>query len=177
MSFCPRRARYAATLLLTDPYSAPIGEDFLRYLDAKGGLTIEDALGIKPGAGGDPWWQTESREEMYAALCRAADMIAPGASVSTAADRLRQVIVRYRSTSWHRDQALDEIPARYAGRPESEMCFAFHAAGGFVPESSSRLRWILSVWRSENLPACETGDFHRQDLMASSSSAKEIPQC
>jgi hypothetical protein len=140
--------RYAADLLLADPRAARLGKGLHYYVDnAAKGAKIEDALGLSIATGGEAWFVTEKRKARDAALCRAAEMIAPGACTNFAARELMTAVIHYRRTRWKHDATLRAVPSNYAGRPEAEFFIAFHAGSGSVPESQPRLRAILSAGR------------------------------
>ena len=109
-----------------------------RYLDARGAMTLDEALGLVAGAGRAPWWQAERLAKRDAAL-RGLALLMPAATVADIAVTL----ARYETTAWRRDSALLAAPADYIATPRGAMFEAFRAGDGKVPTSEKQLRRIL----------------------------------
>ena len=92
---------------------------------ARLGVTLEEALGVKPAPGGDPFWQVEDRWHRDCLLWEYAKKFLPGGSA--AADELGNELRRYNRGAWARDRRQPEMPAAYAGRPRELLFRAFRA--------------------------------------------------
>ena len=112
---------------------------------ARLGVTLEEALGVKPAPGGDPFWQVEDRWHRDCLLWEYAKKFLPGGSA--AAGELGDELRRYNRGAWARDRRQPEMPAAYAGRPRELLFRAFRATelfAGSMPMSRKRLAVILA---------------------------------
>jgi hypothetical protein len=108
-------------------------ESYLNH--ARDGVSIEDALGVKAGAGGEAWWTAKARRERDGALVELQRRV-PGAD-------LGRQIRAYERGRWQRDRKQG-MPAAYAGDPQELLYLAFLAnesvAPGRMPSSDDFLR-------------------------------------
>ncbi len=115
-----------------------------RYLDARGDLTLDEALGVAVLPGGEHWATGEARDRRDTAIRALARIIAPGAKPTSAARSVSSALRRYGASAWRRDQALTESPDGYLGTAKQFIFEAFRAGAGKVPHGESQLRSILA---------------------------------
>jgi hypothetical protein len=109
---------------------------------ARHGLTLDEAFGIAPASGAEPWWATEARRGRDELLRRAAEMFfMDRPSVHSRATALALAISRYEAAGWLRDRPFKAPPVIYAGRPEA-IYFAILKLGG--APSARTIRRVLS---------------------------------
>ncbi|MGC1861902.1 MAG: hypothetical protein WA733_12460 [Methylocystis sp.] len=108
------------------------------YLDARGGLSLDEALGVAVLPGGEHWAAAEARQRRDAAI-RDLARIMPDAS----ARAVGAALLRYGASRWRHDQALATMPDAYRGTERAAMFAAYHSGGGKVPTSERQLRAIL----------------------------------
>lgn len=97
-----------------------------RYIaEAQSGLTMDQALGVKPKRGERPWWKRERREQLRRAAYKVADLFP---SDESRAEAMRQTLSRYEAGRFRIDQqrqhnaitdpkreALHELLTAYGG--------------------------------------------------------------
>jgi len=112
------------------------------YAETAGAVTIEGALGLRPGPGQESWATIERRarrDEAIRALAR--EHFARPSLAATACD-VAAAIRDYARRCWSRDRGLDRVPASYLGKPEEHL-FAAFKVGLRVPESAKQIHSIL----------------------------------
>ncbi len=105
---------------------------------------LEDALGLRWGRGGVPWWMDEAIRARDAALHRLAGMLLPAGSGSARARAVHLRSMRYAGTAWPRDRQLAGMPEAYLGT-EREFLWRAFASGAAMPLGERRLRQIFSA--------------------------------
>lgn len=128
---------------------ARIADRLRPWLDggAAGGMTLEEALGLKPERGGAPWWVLEARRKRDAAI-RALAQPFETESFSEQARRVLSAAGRYRKVRWKRDRARD---ADYRDPRNRALRDLLSATDGQVP-SDRTVRGVLSA--GKETPVC-----------------------
>jgi hypothetical protein len=139
--------REAARLLaigepLPEPLAIWLAGSFHAFLNRQGG-DLEDALGLRWGRGGVPWWMDEAIRARDAALRHLADILVPTGSGSARARAVHLRTMRYAGTAWPRDRQLAEMPGAYLGQ-EREFLWRAFASGAAMPLGERRLRQIFA---------------------------------
>jgi hypothetical protein len=104
--------------------------------------SIDEALGLKWGRGGVPWWLEKAIRRRDAALRELAHRFFGELSVSAQARAIRTLSIRYAAAAWRFDKQLEAPPARYAGTPQEWLWHAF-ASDAPMPIGERQLRYIL----------------------------------
>lgn len=79
---------------------------------AANGLTLEQALALAPGRGGEAWWTLEERQRRDAELVAMAREFFPDIGIEEQARRIAAEALRYQTTGWRleRDRPSDTLP-------------------------------------------------------------------
>lgn len=125
------------------------------YLNSRGGLTLDEALGIAVTQGGEAWWTREARERRDAAYRDLARMMV-GASVAM----ICRAVTLYGETRWRRDKALTAMPANYSDTRRAALFAIYREGDGRIPASPKQIMRILGRETSrchvhEPTPECE----------------------
>ena len=119
-----------------------LGLSFAQFL-AHRARSVDEALGLRFGRGGVPWWLEEAMRKRDAALRQLADRFHAGLSVSARARIIRIAAIRYAASGWPRDRNLGAMPAHYAGREQEWLWRAFES-GAPMPIGERQLRHVLA---------------------------------
>jgi hypothetical protein len=126
---------------LSDEQLNWLGQSLAEFL-AHRTRSVDEALGLRFGRGGVPWWREEAMRKRDAALRQLADRFHAGLSVSAQARIIRGAAIRFGASAWRRDRELDAMPAYYAGR-EHEWLWRAFASGAPMPIGERQLRHVL----------------------------------
>jgi hypothetical protein len=107
-------------------------------------LSLEEALGLRYGRGGVPWWRERAIRERDAALRKLADGCGAGLSICQRSKEIETLARRYGASAWLRDRKCQEMPASYAGTPRELLWRAFRS-GATMPLSERQVRNIISA--------------------------------
>ena len=128
----------------------PIEEKTARWLaDSLGAFlskqanSLDEALGIKMGRGGVPWWREEAIRRRDNALRQLRAEYYSDLSVNQAARAITQEAKRYGSTAWRFHKNEEELPVRLRGTPREALWVAF-SSGATMPLGERQLRTILA---------------------------------
>src|SRR4029077_7498498 len=112
------------------------------YLDQRS-ESLNEAFGLRNARGGVPWRMEASIRIRDSALRRlAADHLAD-LSVTAQAERIRQLSLRYASSSWRFDREQAEMPKCYENQIHEWLWQAFKS-GATMPLGTRQLRTILA---------------------------------
>lgn len=129
--------------MLDVSHSQWLGDALDSYLAKEAG-SLEEALGLRHGRGGVPWWREAALRERDAAL-RAmaescfADDISPCCRSQAMADMAR----RYAATAWRADRVRSVMPVHYAGTAKEFLWRAFRS-GAAMPLGERQIRNITA---------------------------------
>jgi hypothetical protein len=104
--------------------------------------TLEDAMGLRAGRGGVPWWRERAIRRRNVALRELAGRFYAGQCVSAQARAIFSLAIRYGATRWRHDRRLMAPPLPYSRAPHALLWQAF-ASGAPMPIGERRLRSIL----------------------------------
>jgi len=113
------------------------------YLD-KTTLSLEEALGLRYGRGGVPWWRERAIRERDAALRSLADSYFADLSICQRSRQIETLARRYGASAWLRDRKSQEMPSGYPGTAREWLWRAFKS-GAQMPLSERQVRNIVSV--------------------------------
>lgn len=105
-------------------------------------LSIDDALGLRAGQGGVPWWMEEAMRERDRALRDLAGRFFAGLTVTAKARALYAAAARYAASAWRFDRERGEMPAQYRGTVKEYLWRAFRS-GAAMPVCERHLRSII----------------------------------
>jgi hypothetical protein len=111
------------------------------YLD-KTAMSLEEALGLRYGRGGVPWWRERAIRERDAALRKLADGFYADLSICQRSREIETLARRYGASAWLRDRKCQEMPSAYAGTPRELLWRAFKS-GASMPLSERQVRNIV----------------------------------
>lgn len=118
-----------------------LGASLADFLNHRVG-SLDEALGLRYGRGGVPWWREEAIRKRNAALNELARRHYSDQSKCAKCRNIHRLTVRYAATAWRFDRTKDGMPATYKGTPK-ELVFKAFAAGAALPISERQLRKIL----------------------------------
>lgn len=124
-------------------HSQWLGDALGCYLAKEAG-SLEEALGLRYGRGGVPWWREAALRERDAALRAMAetcfsDDISPCCRSQAMADMAQ----RYGATAWLRDKRLSSMPEQYVGTHKEYLWRAFRS-GAAMPLGERQIRNITA---------------------------------
>jgi hypothetical protein len=105
--------------------------------------SLDAALGLEAGRGQPPLSKRLAIHARNVHLRAAAELLAPGASISAKAQSLIEADERYRSSRWQRDRLCSECPSEIAKTVEGHLWEARHSHD-YVPLSERSLQGILA---------------------------------
>jgi hypothetical protein len=110
------------------------------------GMTLDDAFGLTPGAGKDPWWRLEDRERRDVLLRGCARDFSPEVrSRLKQAELIVQKRDRFMATAvWPAHKGDKSLPQRYSGKLEERLFLILKTDPGFADLSADRISRILS---------------------------------
>ena len=130
---------------LNDSLAQWLGRSLSDFL-AHRSPSIEEALGLRPGRGGVPWWREEAMRTRNALLQELSWRFYANASVSGRARQIYLSAMRYSCSAWRFDRNHDALPAAYHGTAKEYLWRAFKS-GAPMPIGERQLRTILAQGR------------------------------
>lgn len=127
---------------LNESLSLWIGEAVNAYLDCNAD-SLEHALGLKLGRGGVPWRAEVAIRIRDSSLRELADCFFANMRLCARSRAIETIACRYAACAWRIDQKHDDMPARYADRPEEFLWLAFKS-GARMPLGERRIRDIIA---------------------------------
>ena len=119
-----------------------LGSALAHFLDHRR-TSLDDALGLRFGQGGMPWWREEANRARDAALRNLAQTYLRGLSKSAQAKQIAQLSLRYAASAWRLDQGSEDMPAHYEDTIKHPLWLAFRS-GATMPIGERQLRNILT---------------------------------
>lgn len=110
---------------------------------SKAATSLEEALGLRYGRGGVPWWREKALSERDAALRELAAEFFADLSICNRSREISTLALRYGASAWRRDRDGRDMPQAYAGTPREYLWRAFKS-GATMPLSERQVRNILS---------------------------------
>ena len=104
--------------------------------------TVDEALGLRFGRGGVPWWQEEAMRKRDAALRALATHYLGDLCKTAAAREVHRLSLRYATSAWRFDRDRDDMPAHYADTAREYLWRAFKS-GARMPIGERHLRSLL----------------------------------
>lgn len=105
------RAIAAALIAREDPHASWLAACLAEYATgARYGLTLDAALGLRPGAGERAWWQLEALEQRDKLLRATAREFFPTLSIRAAARAIAALLTRYETTTWPGARVYASLP-------------------------------------------------------------------
>lgn len=123
-------------------HSRWLGYALASYL-GKDSSSLEEALGLRYGRGGVPWWREAALRQRDAALRELAADCFPDSSPCCRSRRIAQLAARYAATGWLADREVPDMPARYAGTPKQYLWRAFKS-GAAMPLGERQIRNVTA---------------------------------
>lgn len=120
------------------------------YEAGAGALTLDAALGLSPGRGGEPWWVAEARQDR-AELLRELSRRFFGAlpSANARAEAIAAGLHRYAATGWLTERAFRDPPPARRGTA-AEMFFRILKRG--EPPAERTIRAVLTDVVGNEIP-------------------------
>ena len=109
---------------------------------AAAGMTLDQACGVKPGQGDEPWWVVDDRRRRDDAIAEYAFQFQP-------AD-LGHEIRMYDRGRWRRDRHSADMPPAYVGTPRELLFRAFRANRAVAEEMPSSPAYLKRVLASRS---------------------------
>jgi hypothetical protein len=86
------------------------------------GLSLDKAMRLVPGDGGEKWWRTEDRKRRDMLLCGIArDFYSDEPSEWRQAELIADRLARFKTNVWPRYRTWKRLPDRYAGKIEERL--------------------------------------------------------
>lgn len=123
-------------------HSRWLGDALEAYL-GKDSASLEEALGLRYGRGGVPWWREAALRERDAALRELAAQWFAELSPCCRSRRIAELASRYAESGWLIDRKYRDMPARYAGTPKQYLWRAFKS-GAAMPLGERQIRNITA---------------------------------
>lgn len=125
-----------------DPrHSFWLAEGIESYL-AKTATSLEEALGLRYGRGGVPWWREKAIRDRDTALREFADEFFTDLSICGRSREIATRALRYGASAWRHDKNRSDMPESYAGTPREYLWRAFRS-GATMPLSERQVRNII----------------------------------
>ena len=109
----------------------------------KAATSLEEALGLRYGRGGVPWWREKALRDRDAALRELADEFFADLSICNRSREIATLALRYSASTWRHDRDGRNMPDAYAGTPREYLWRAF-SSGATMPLSERQVRNIVS---------------------------------
>lgn len=104
--------------------------------------SLEEAMGLRYGRGGMPWWREEATRKRDAALRKVAGGFFADLGTCARSREIAALAQRYAATAWRFDNAQDEMPPIYRGTPREDLWVAFKS-GAAMPLGERQIRNIV----------------------------------
>ena len=127
---------------LDQRHSDWLAEGIESYL-GKAAASLEEALGLRYGRGGVPWWREKAIRERDAALRELADEFFADLGVCGRSREIATLALRYGASTWRRDRNRNAMPESYAGTPHEYLWRAFRS-GATMPLGERQVRNIIN---------------------------------
>lgn len=115
--------------------TARVAERIATYLEhAAGGLSLKEALGLKPKRGGNSWREEERTRRRHEAIARLRDLVCVGGYTSDAT-AIRAAVVRYKEGRWRFDSLQPKAPT--ADDTRAALHALLSTTGGEIPSRRS----------------------------------------
>ena len=125
-----------------DPrHSFWLAEGIESYL-CKTATSLEEALGLRNGRGGVPWWREKAIRERDAALRELAEEFFADLSICARSREIATLALRYGASAWRHDRDGRDMSETYAGSPREYLWRAFRS-GATMPLSERQVRNIV----------------------------------
>ncbi|MEE8173657.1 MAG: hypothetical protein V3T62_12075 [Alphaproteobacteria bacterium] len=118
-----------------------LGDALAHFLDRRC-TSMDDALGLRFGQGGMPWWREEANRLRDAALREIAQTYMQGLTKSAQARQIALLGLRYAASAWRFDHTSEDMPAHYQSTVKQPLWQAFRS-GATMPIGERQLRNIL----------------------------------
>ncbi len=105
-----------------------LGDALAHFLDRRC-TSMDDALGLRFGQGGMPWWREEANRLRDAALREIAQSYMQGLSKSAQAKQISLLGLRYAASAWRFDRFSEDMPAHYQNTVKQPLWQAFRSGG------------------------------------------------
>lgn len=125
-----------------DPDVAQWFAESIRAFLSHRASSLDEALGLKMGRGGIPWWREEAIRQRDAALRTLRKMFYSNCSLNAAALEIERLSNRYAATAWRFHQRADSLPDEVRGTAQEWLWKAF-SSGATMPIKERQLRNIL----------------------------------
>lgn len=120
-----------------------LGDALGSYL-AKDAASLEEALGLRYGRGGVPWWrEAELRERDEALRAMAKTCFRETVSPCCRSQMMAELAQRYAATAWRTDRIRTVMPPHYAGTSREFLWRAFRS-GAAMPLGERQIRNITA---------------------------------
>lgn len=106
--------------------------------------SLEEAMGLRYGRGGMPWWREAAMRERDAALRTLAETYFCELSTCARSRQIATLAKRYDASAWRIDRDRDEMPEHYAGKPQELLWRAFKS-GATMPLGERQVRNIVGL--------------------------------
>ncbi len=126
---------------LPPDHSNWLGAAIDSYLDKATG-SLEEALGLRYGRGGVPWWREKELRERDDALRKLAETFFADLGICKRSAEIAKLALRYGASAWRHDRAGRDMPKTYANTPHEYLWRAFRS-GAAMPLSERQVRNIL----------------------------------
>lgn len=113
--------------------------DYLR----KNASSLEEALGLRYGRGGVPWWREAAIRERDEALRALSKAFFADLGTCHRARRIAKMADRYADSAWRIDKTSGQMPASYTGTPKEFLWRAFRS-GAAMPLGERQIRNITA---------------------------------
>lgn len=125
-----------------DPqHSFWLAEAIESYL-GKAATSLEEALGLRYGRGGVPWWREKAIRERDDALRGLADEFFADLSICNRSREIAKLALRYGASAWRHDRDGRDMSETYVGTPREYLWRAF-SSGATMPLSERQVRNIV----------------------------------
>lgn len=113
---------------------------------------FEEALNLRYGRGGIPWWREDANRARDTALRELARRYLGSHSITARARAVHALAVRYAASAWRFDRDRKDPPRQYLGTSREWLWRAF-ASGAPMPIGERQLRTILVDDPPNGLPS------------------------
>ena len=110
----------------------------------KAANSLEEALGLRYGRGGVPWWRERALRARDTALRELADECYADMGICERSREIATLASRYGASAWCHDSDGRDMPESYAGTPREYLWRAFRS-GGTMPLSERQVRNIVGT--------------------------------
>ena len=105
--------------------------------------SLEEALGLRYGRGGVPWWREAAIRQRDAALRKMASEFFADLPLCARSQRIAELATRYAATAWRTDRDAEGMPPSYAMTVREPLWAAFRS-GATMPLGERQIRNIIA---------------------------------